>query len=264
MYKRQGSYGLDPLHYLTLPSFSWDACLRKTRVELDLLNDPEKFLMIENNIRGGLSGVSHRHVSANNPYTEHPYNSSLPNSYISYVNANNLYGHAMRQPLPTGKFRFLQPNEIRDLEKKIRTVSIETESETGYILDFDLDYPSHLHDDHNTYPCAPEQVTITRDMLSPYSMELAEGHPTSCEKLVPNLNDKRNYVLHYRNLQLYMRLGLVLVRIHRVLEFKQKYSSIVGFNVPKQKAWLREYIDFNTTPRSVNMRLMISTKISTS
>ena len=231
-----GSYGLDPLHYLTLPSFSWDACLRKTRVELDLLDDPEKFLMIENNIRGGLSGVSHRHARANNPYTEHPYNSSLPNSYITYVDANNLYGHAMRQPLPTGKFRFLQPNEIRDLETKIRTVGIPTESETGYILDVDLDYPDHLHDDHNAYPCAPEQVTITRDMLSPYSMELSEGHPTSCEKLVPNLNDKRNYVLHYRNLQLYMRLGLVLVRIHRVLEFKQK-------------AWLRNYIDFNTEKR---------------
>ena len=77
---------------------------------------------------------------------------------------------------------------------------------------------------------------MTRDMLSPYSMELAEGHPTRCEKLVPNLNDKRNYILHYRNLQLHMRLGLVLVRIHRVLEFKQK-------------AWLREYIDFNTEKR---------------
>ena len=73
-------------------------------------------------------------------------------------------------------------------------------------------------------------------MLSEYSKELADGHPSVTEKLVPNLNNKRKYVLHYRNLQLYMRLGLELVKIHCVLAFKQE-------------AWLRDYIDFNTEKR---------------
>jgi len=226
------SYNLDPLHYLTLPSFSWDACLKMTGVELDLIDDPEKFLMIENNIRGGISVVSHRYAKANNPYTEDEYDETQPTSYITYVDSNNLYGCAMREPLPTGNFNFLQSDEIASLD----IMSIASDSTIGYILDVDLDYPDHLHDSHNDYPLAPERLTVTRDMLSDYSRELSEGHPPVSEKLTPNLRNKRNYVLHYRNLQLYMRLGLKLVHIHRVLAFEQR-------------PWMRDYIDFNTKKR---------------
>ena len=142
------SYGLDPLHYLTLPSFSWHACLRMTRIKLDLMNDPEHFLMVKNNIRGGILVVSHRHAKANNPYNEQPYDPSLPTSYLTYVDANNLYGHAMRQPLPIGKFQLLQQHEIDDMDDhKIR--NIPENSDTGYIFDVDLDYPTDLHDRHN-------------------------------------------------------------------------------------------------------------------
>ena len=115
-------------------------------------------------------------------------------------------------------------------------MSIASDSTIGYILDVDLDYPDHLHDSHNDYPLAPERLTVTRDMLSDYSRELSEGHPPVSEKLVPNLRNKRNYVHHYRNLQLYMRLGLKLVHIHRVLAFEQR-------------PWMRDYIDFNTKKR---------------
>ena len=117
--------------------------------------------MVENNIRV----VSHRHAKANNPYTEHAYDTNLPTSYITYVDANNLYGHAMRQPLPTGDFRLLQPDEIADLN----IMTVPTDSETGYILEVDLDYPDHLHDVHNDYPCAPERLTVTRDMSVSYT-----------------------------------------------------------------------------------------------
>jgi len=228
------SYDLDPLHYLTLPSFSWDACLKVTRVQLDLMDTPEKFLMIENNIRGGISVVSHRHAKANNAYTDDYYDFSTPTSFLLYVDSNNLYGHAMRQPLPFGEFEFLSDEAIDNLETNIAT--IPADSETGYILDVDLDYPSELHDLHSSYPCAPERVTVTRCMLSDYSKNLSEGHPATTEKLIPNLNHKRNYVIHYRNLQLYLRLGLKLRKIHRALAFKQR-------------PWLREYIDFNTEKR---------------
>ena len=173
--------------------------------------------MIENNIRAGIFVVSHRHAKANNPYTEHLHDSSLPTSYITYVDANNLYGHAIRQPLPIGKFKFLESDEIRDLD----ITTTPTDSTLGYILDVDLDYPDTLLDSHNDYPCAPERLTLTRDMLSDYCCELVAGHLLVCEKLVPNLKDKRNYVLHYRNLQQYMRLGLKLIRIHRALAFEQ-------------------------------------------
>jgi len=106
----------------------------------------------------------------------------------------------------------------------------------------DLDYPAHLHESHNDYPLAPEKVVITPDMLSPYSKNLAENlgvkHLSNVEKLVPNQKPKRNYVVHYRNLQFYLAMGVKLVKIHKILEFDQS-------------RWQKPYIDFNTAKRQV-------------
>ena len=97
--KRQ--YDLDLAHYYMSPGLSWDALLKKTGVELILLMDYDQHLFIEKGLRGGISMVSKRHAKANNPHVD-GYDSSKPNSYILYLNANNLYGWAMSQPLPTG------------------------------------------------------------------------------------------------------------------------------------------------------------------
>ena len=96
-------------------------------------------------------------------------------------------------------------------------------------------YPVHLHESHNDYPLAAEKVKITHDMLFSYSKSLINKHSLT-EKLAPNLNDKIRYVLHYENLRLYLELGLKLVKIHRILQFSQS-------------AWIKRYIDFNTTKR---------------
>jgi hypothetical protein len=106
-------------------------------------------------------------------------------------------------------------------------------------LEVDLDYPDIIHAAHDRYPLAPENMEITPDMLSPYTRSLAEKlciQPGSPRKLVSNLLPKRKYVLHYRNLKLYLRLGMELKTIHRVIEFKQSF-------------WLKPYIDFNTSMR---------------
>jgi len=110
----------------------------------------------------------------------------------------------MSEPLPTGNFRFLDPDEMEDFHLR----SVPDDNPKGYILEVDLDYPAHLHEwSHNDYPLAPEKVVITPDMLSPYSKKLAEKlgvkHISNVKKLVPNLKSKRNYVVHYRNLQFY-------------------------------------------------------------
>ena len=92
--------------------------------------------------------------------------------------------------------------------------------DVGFILEVDLKYPVHLHESHNDYPLAAENIKITHDMLSPYSQSLISKH-SSTEKLALNPNYKTKYVLHYENLKLYLELGMELVKIHRILQFSQ-------------------------------------------
>ena len=107
------------------------------------------------------------------------------------------------------------------------------------ILELDLEYPKELHDLHNDYPLGPEKVKVTKNMLSDYCKKIAKKYNISngqVHRLIPTLNDKKECVLHYQNLQLYLNLGLKITKIHRVLEFNQS-------------PWLKQYIDFNTEKR---------------
>ena len=224
-------YGLDPAHYSTSPGVSWDAALKKTKVKLDLITDIDMLLFIEKGLRGGISYIAHRYAKANNKYLEN-YNPELDDSYLTYQDANNLYGWAMCKRLPTGNFKWINP-EIVNLG------SYNENSDKGIILEVDLEYPKELHQLHNDYPCAPEKMIITDDMLSDYARKIKEEHSVSSgkvPKLVTTLLDKEKYVLHYQNLKLYLSLGLKIKKIHRVLEFDQS-------------AWLKEYIDYNTEMR---------------
>ena len=102
--------------------------------------------------------------------------------------------------------------------------SISENSSIGYILEVDLEYPDELHALHNDYPLVPEKFAITYDMLSDYCKKIADEYEIKVgdvKKLIPNLGNKTNYVLHYRNLQLYLSLGMKLTKTHRVLKFKQ-------------------------------------------
>ena len=143
---------------------------------------------------------------------------------------NNLYGWAMSGYLPYGGFKWLKNIDNFNVN------SVSENSPIGYILE----YPDELHVLHNKYPVAPEKLAISYDILLNYCKKIAD----KCEikvgdvmKLIPNLGDKTNYVLHYRNLQLYLSLGMKLTKIHRVLKFKQS-------------DWMKKYIDFNTEKRT--------------
>ncbi len=228
------AYNLDPCHFYTSPGLAWQACLKMTEVELDLLTDPDMYLFIEEGLRGGISMISNRFCKANNPYVP-DYDPTQENSYVMYFDANNLYGWAMSQSLPTGEFDWLTEQEIADLD----ITNVVDDNEEGYILEVDLHYPSELHDLHNDYPLAPEKMKISPEMLSPYCQDLSEClnlHGGAVPKLVPNLQDKTNYVVHYRNLKQYLALGMKLTKIHRVVVFQQS-------------PWLKTYIDFNTDKR---------------
>ena len=101
------NYELDPAHFYTAPGLAWKACLKKTRIRLELLLDPDMLLMFERGIRGGITQSVNRWAKANNPYMGSEFNPDHPTKYLQYLDANNLYGWAMSQPLPTGGFRWV-------------------------------------------------------------------------------------------------------------------------------------------------------------
>ena len=223
-------YKLDPTHYFSSPGLAWDAMLKMTNVKLDLITDIDMENMVQLGMRGGVSTIMHRHEKANNKYMKN-YEKDKDSSYLMYLDANNLYGWAMSQKLPMGKFKWGDE----------KTFNMSNYSgDKGCIIECDLEYPENLHDELNMYPLAPEKILVEKDMLSPYCNEILDEfkiQKNTCKKLIPNLMNKQKYVLHYKNLQLYLDLGLKLKKIHRVLEFKQTN-------------WLKDYIDFNTQKRT--------------
>lgn len=206
------TYGLDMAWYFTAPGLSWDAMLKHTQVQIELLTDYDMLMFVEKGIRGGVSQCSHRYAKANNEYMAE-YTAEERKSYLLYLDENNLYGWSMSQSLPLRDFQWC--------DDFIDVTAISDDSETGYILEVDLDYPCELHDEHNAYPLAPVNKI-----------------PPGCKekRLLLTLENKRNYIVHYRNLKLYLKHGLVLKKIHKVIQFHQE-------------PFLKKYIEHNTTLR---------------
>ena len=227
-------YKLDPCQYFTSPDLSWDAMLKMTNIKLESMIDVDMHQFIEKGMRGGVSYIANRYGKTNNKYMN-KYDEKAPSKYIMYLDANNLYGWAMSQYLPTGKFRWMIDKEInkKDLGK------YKADGKKGLILEVDLVYDKSLHDLHNDYPVTPEKLKVPSGILSEYCKKIAEKYKIligQVNKLIRTLRDKEEYVLHYRNLQLYLNLGLKIKKVHRVLEFDQS-------------PWLKQYIDFNTEKR---------------
>ena len=210
---------LDPCHYFTSPGLSWDAMLKMTNIKLELMTDIDMFQFIEKGMRGGVSYIANRYGKANNKYMKE-YDEKAPSKYIMYLDANNLYDWAMSLYLPTGNFKWMSDKEI----KQINPGKYKSDGKKRLILEVDLEYPPELHDMHNDYLVCPEKVKVSNDMLSGYCKKIAEKYKISIglvSKLIPILRDKKEYVLHYRNLQLYLNLGLKIKKVHRVLKFDQ-------------------------------------------
>ena len=206
-------YKLDPCHYSTAPGLAWDACLKETKQELELLKDYDMLMMFEQGIRSGISHISKRYAEANNKYMK-DFDESKPSTFIQYLNANNLYGWAMTQKLPTHGFKWINVDKtsvLKLLEKK--------DTNQGFIFEVDLDYPSSLWKSHNDYPLAPERIKIDKT-----------------EKLICSFLPKKNYVLHYKNLKQYLEEGMILKKVHRGLKFVQS-------------PWMEPYIRKNTDLR---------------
>lgn len=188
-------------------------------MSLELLSEIGMYEFFESGIRGGMSVISNRYKVANNPRLP-GYQENRQDSSLIYIDANGLYSWAMTQPLPVGDFRWI-PGECLTQEI-LKLEYFFSNSGKGLILEVDLDYPDNLHDLHNDYPLAPIKSAIELEWLSPYTRNLAnrlKGHYKT-KKLIATLHGRKNYVLHYRNLELYLSLGMKLVKVHRAIEFQ--------------------------------------------
>ncbi|XP_011858312.1 PREDICTED: uncharacterized protein LOC105555880 [Vollenhovia emeryi] len=209
------SYDLDPAHYYTLPGYTWDAMLKHTGVQFELLTDIDMLLFVERGVRGGLSQCSNRYARANNKYLS-SHDPLKPSTYLMYYDVNNLYGWAMCESLRYAQFQWVSDVESLDV------MSVTADSDIGYIMEVDLAYPRELHDPHADLPFCPTRAS-------------PPGKVT--DKLLARLHDKSRYVIHYRNLQQCVRYGMRILKIHRVLQFAQS-------------PWLRGYIELNTMFRT--------------
>ena len=243
------NYMLDPTHHFTSPGLSWNAMMLQLKRDgadknIGLFDCFQKDMldMIKSNMRGGISMISNRYAKANNPYMS-DYDESVERSYITYQDANNLYGWAMSQYLPVGDYKWeniASWNNLWNTPEKLtqRILELDDEGERGYIFEVDLDYPVELHDKHSDYPLAPEATSFDASPFMDTIAEKLESKPVKTTKLVPNLCDKSKYVVHYRNLKFYLKEGLKLKKVHRVMSFRQS-------------KWLSDYIDKNTKRRAM-------------
>ena len=187
-------YKLDSPHYVSSPGLAWDAMLKMTKINLDLITDIDMQLFIEKGMRGGISYIGHRSAEANDQYMEN-YNPKIESSYIMYLDANNLYGWAMSQPLPYGGFKWVETSgKIKTISDWLRYINTKIVG-IGRIYEVDLEYPKELHDLHNDYPCAAQKIKVTDDMLSDYCKKIKNDYKISSgnvHKLIATLYDKKS------------------------------------------------------------------------
>ena len=149
------TYNLDPRHSYKLPGFSWEAMLELTKIELELISDPDMYLFLMDNIKGGISVCNNKHVIADNKYIN---KNTKNNKYLLYLDANNLYGFSMIQPLPYKNFKWSNNLTLDKIQIGIYEVDIEI--------------PKELHDKFKDHPLCPEIKNIPENMLSNYQKYL--------------------------------------------------------------------------------------------
>ena len=133
-------YKLDPAHFLSAPGLAWQACLKKTEVELELLTDNDMLIMFEEGTRGGMCQATYRYAKANNKYMKN-YDKNKESSFLIYDDANNLYGWSMCKKLLVGDFKWVDDFSMftEDFIK-----NYDEKSDIGYLFVVDVECPKYL------------------------------------------------------------------------------------------------------------------------
>ena len=217
----QNEFGISPLYFVSLPGYTWACGLKHTDIRLQTLQDKDMILLLENGIRGGISGVmGDRYIKSDE------------NTNIIYVDANNLYGFAMSQALPYDNIKFETENICLD-----EILNTPDDNDIGYFLEVDIEYPHSIRQKTKHFPFCPENKLISKNDFTPYMQSIMPENYVSHKKLICDWADKRNYLIHYRMLKFYIKHGMKIKQIHSVISFKQS-------------KWLEKYIDFNTQKRN--------------
>ena len=179
-------------------------------------------LLLENNIRGGISSVmGGRYVKSDE------------NKKIFYIDANNLCGHSMSEPLPYDDIIFDNDIKLDDI------LNTPDDNAIGYFIEVDLSYPDNIKEKTKYFPFAPVNEKINLDNYNDYMKSIKPDSYIQSGKLICDWSDKRNYLVHYRMLKFYIRHGMIIVRVHTVISFKQS-------------KWLEKYMSVNTKKRSMS------------
>ena len=194
--------------------------MKYTDINLQTLQDKDMILLLENNIRGGISSVM-----------GDIYVKSDRNKKILYIDANNLYGWAMSESIPYDEIKLDTNVELEDI------LNTPDDSDFGYFIEVDLTYPDNMKQKTKNFPFAPENKKINPDTFNDYMKKIKPDNYTPTKKLICDWSDKKNYLVHYRMLKFYIRHGMVVDKVHVVISFKQS-------------KWLEKYINFNTQKRN--------------
>ena len=213
-------FGINPLYCVSLPGYTWQCGMKYTDINLQTLQDKDMNLLLENNIRGGISSVmGDRYIKSDE------------NKKILYVDANNLYGHSMSQPLPYDEIKFDKNIKLEDI------LNTPDDSDIGYFVEVDLTYPNNIKEKTKNFPFAPVNKKINPDDFNDYMKEIKPDTYIQSSKLICDWSDKKNYLIHYRMLKFYVRHGMIVDKVHNIISFRQS-------------RWLEKYISFNTQKRN--------------
>ena len=215
-----GEFGINPLYCVSLPGYTWLCGLKYTGINLQTLQDKDMILLLENNIRGGISSVlGDRHIKSDD------------NKKILYIDANNLYGHSMCQTLAYDEIKFDNNVNLADI------LNTPDDSDIGYFVEVNLTYPNNIKQKTKIFPFAPEIKKINPDNFNDYMKEVKPDNYIQTKKLICDWSDKKNYLVHYRMLKFYIRHGMIIDKVHNIISFKQN-------------KWLEKCISFNTQKRN--------------
>ena len=197
-------YGIDPLYCVSLPGYTWQCGLKYTGINLQTLQDKDMVLLLENIIIGAISSVmGDRYVISDD------------NKKILYVDANNLSGHSMSEPLPHDEIKFDKSVKLED------DINTPDDKDNGYFVKVDLTYPDNIKEKTKNFPFATVNKKINPDDFSDYMKEIIPDTFTQIKKLICDWSDKKNYLIHYRMLKFYIRHGMIVDKVHDIISFKK-------------------------------------------
>ena len=212
-------YDINPLYCVSLPGYTWQCGLRCTGKDPQTLQDRDMILLLENNIRGGISSVmGDRYIQSDE------------NKNILYIDAKNLYGHSMSEPLPYDESKFDNNVKLEDI------LSTPDDKDIGYFFEVNLKYHDNIKEKTKHFPFAPVNKKINPDDFSDFMKEIIPDTYTQMKKLICDCSDKENYLIHYRMVKFYIRHAMIVEKVHNIISFKQS-------------RWLEKYISYNTQKR---------------